>query len=972
MNIYKNFSRVVIVSMLLLLQYSPVSADPIRLDRIDQVQETCDLDNGQLTIFVEGDTTGLLYSIDAGVTYSRSNHFTDLPSADYLIVVSDGQACSEIFTAQIARAPLPTLSLGAECIENMNRLEIIPDVENGILPYSYSWSGPNSTSFTEPILTGVIPGEYSLTITDALGCTFSDTVMIEACCVLELTCDLPESIVNCVNATPDPDPIFADASADNERIKMSLSEIGIDIANDACGNIAVSVTDISNNPTDCTQDTLITIREYSISDNHNTISCFQEFKVLDFVQMSLDQASDDMIVQCGPDNKILFDAWIARNGGLQFTACSDPVTISTLPAMPVLDDSCSSITEVTFIVEDGCGNTVVSTASFKVEDQQVPELDCPSDIEVNIDDPELMMVLDVWAQEATANDNCGIPKMINDLDATQLSADCDTDPNYPVVFTATDDCGLISVCTAVISVIGPSSSVLSCGDDLLLDCSDDKDTRILEWLDNFVALDDEGNSGLVDSDIDVTEAIALECGGFLDVYFTHTDDCDRIQDCTKRITVRDNTRPDLVCPDDLEITVTEQDATSIVEVWSTEAVANDDCSIPEIEHDFVTDLSNLCDITDPIPVTFTTKDDCDNTAECISSIFIISTIPSLSCPAPLVINCGQGDIENMIAEWAGDATAADNSDNPITNDIPAIISEGGCNVVTDIIFTTLDNCGTEATCNSTITFKDEENPVISCPQEITLDIFSGDLKKSVDSWLESASATDCNSATVTDDFIIDYENLGCSDNYLVTFVAEDACGLTSNCSSTITLENNASIEAECPQAITLECSDPALESKILDHINQIEVSSQNDYEATYDYDTALLETDCINPVVVEITISTEDICNNMSACQTSVTIIPDPAIYIPNVFTPDNDGLNDWFTVYGNESIAMVSELVIFNRWGSKVFETRDILPNEEEMGWTGRYNDSHETNHVFTYYAIILDTFGNEIKKVGTIQILK
>jgi gliding motility-associated-like protein len=61
-------------------------------------------------------------------------------------------------------------------------------------------------------------------------------------------------------------------------------------------------------------------------------------------------------------------------------------------------------------------------------------------------------------------------------------------------------------------------------------------------------------------------------------------------------------------------------------------------------------------------------------------------------------------------------------------------------------------------------------------------------------------------------------------------------------------------------------------------------------------------------------------------------IIPEVHLFIPNAFTPNNDGLNDTFKVvaYGIEYIIDF-KMQIFNRWGEKLFETSDI-----SHGWDG------------------------------------
>ncbi|MFT5921739.1 MAG: gliding motility-associated-like protein, partial [Flavobacteriales bacterium] len=74
-------------------------------------------------------------------------------------------------------------------------------------------------------------------------------------------------------------------------------------------------------------------------------------------------------------------------------------------------------------------------------------------------------------------------------------------------------------------------------------------------------------------------------------------------------------------------------------------------------------------------------------------------------------------------------------------------------------------------------------------------------------------------------------------------------------------------------------------------------------------------------------------------------ISKDAEVYIPNAFTPNNDGINDVF----QPAAADVRDyrLTIWNRWGNLVFETE----NTEDF-WDGSNNgsDHYAQNEVYTY----------------------
>jgi gliding motility-associated-like protein len=61
-------------------------------------------------------------------------------------------------------------------------------------------------------------------------------------------------------------------------------------------------------------------------------------------------------------------------------------------------------------------------------------------------------------------------------------------------------------------------------------------------------------------------------------------------------------------------------------------------------------------------------------------------------------------------------------------------------------------------------------------------------------------------------------------------------------------------------------------------------------------------------------------------------------VYIPNTFSPNDDGHNDRFTVYAGPEVLTVRKLRVYSRWGELVFDGTDLTPNEERGGWDGRF----------------------------------
>ncbi|HTF04461.1 MAG TPA: gliding motility-associated C-terminal domain-containing protein, partial [Bacteroidia bacterium] len=94
---------------------------------------------------------------------------------------------------------------------------------------------------------------------------------------------------------------------------------------------------------------------------------------------------------------------------------------------------------------------------------------------------------------------------------------------------------------------------------------------------------------------------------------------------------------------------------------------------------------------------------------------------------------------------------------------------------------------------------------------------------------------------------------------------------------------------------------------------------------------------------------------------------PEYTVFIPNAFTPDADGINDVFFVYGAEITTL--ELKIFDRWGNLVFESDD-----QYEGWDGRANGGTDVaqQDVYVYKVFIKDFEGKQHKYTGHVSLLK
>lgn len=104
----------------------------------------------------------------------------------------------------------------------------------------------------------------------------------------------------------------------------------------------------------------------------------------------------------------------------------------------------------------------------------------------------------------------------------------------------------------------------------------------------------------------------------------------------------------------------------------------------------------------------------------------------------------------------------------------------------------------------------------------------------------------------------------------------------------------------------------------------------------------------------------------------NIKIRPQFNLYIPNAFSPDLDGINDKWIIYGNAHVLNIKELQIFDRWGANVFKAQNVLPGDTTKGWDGRHKGKLLNPAVFVFWAIVeYDNGQSELVK-GEINLLR
>jgi gliding motility-associated-like protein len=135
-------------------------------------------------------------------------------------------------------------------------------------------------------------------------------------------------------------------------------------------------------------------------------------------------------------------------------------------------------------------------------------------------------------------------------------------------------------------------------------------------------------------------------------------------------------------------------------------------------------------------------------------------------------------------------------------------------------------------------------------------------------------------------------------------------------------------------------------------------------------------TSCANPVATPSSDSQYCVVGtDTNGCSDSACVmvfispesIPCGEFYLPNAFSPNEDGENDVFQSYINPLCITAYQLIIYNRWGEKIFETAKVVE-----GWNGYFHGTLSDPAVYAYTCIVSFTNGTALETRGNVSLVR
>ncbi|WP_297085572.1 Ig-like domain-containing protein [uncultured Draconibacterium sp.] len=848
-------------------------------------------------VLVMGDSTGSIdvsviggtptydyaWTNEAGDTIGINEDLFNQAAGDYTLAVTDANECVASITVSITE-PVPLDKYMSPvvteiCYEErfsyplldslLAYLALHPDVE------VFSNAGIDTSTFT--VDTVVYVGvNYcyeeirTYRVLDFDGDTLSATHQIIVDDQIDPVLNCPPDLTVGYGFAPDP------AADTSEFLAMGGS------FSDNCAVVSFRhVSDVSDGGTD--PETIT--RTYEVGDFcGNTTQCTQIIYVYQAAEFVLECPNlSGYTFECEPEvPRYTSLAAFEAAGGVAY---SNPVALdpSSFRSTISSSGSCPKTITITYFIRNVNGEETSCIQVFKVDDTIRPDLEF-KEITLGCNDPLPRVYEDIYEVRAAgdiADDNCQDRFLTLTLMVTDQFGTCPT--TYTRTYRLTDGCGNYRQATQYIyknDTIPPV--VLATPNDLNADCympgpyADYAEFR--------------ADGGLVDDDcgdfVMTYEGDSAASPGIVFRTYRFTDECDNYTDYIQQITVIDSIPPLIGIPD-TTLVCDPVEITTIEVFLSFRGWFSDNCEIDSSSFKLISSITYDSVCPRRYINTYEIYDMSGNRGETTHTITVVDDEkPLLFCPPDDTIDATAAypDPYVVLSEFiSGGGSASDNCEIDSSSftlvSLDSLVSD--CEGQMTYTYIVADECGNwSETCSYTIFKRDESNPVLTCPADISVECFDDVNARIFTSLADFVAA----GGTATDNYELlesSFRHVGDSLNgttcpliIVRTYSIEDICGNIAQCSYSITINDITPPVIICPSDTAIECL-----SEVLHDITTIEA-----FEAAGGVLTDNCEIDpnsftfrsekqyALGSTTITNYYSIADLCGNVDSCQQVITL----------------------------------------------------------------------------------------------------
>ena len=380
------------------------------------------------------------------------------------------------------------------------------------------------------------------------------------------------------------------------------------------------------------------------------------------------------------------------------------------------------------------------------------------------------------------------------------------------------------------------------------------------------------------------------------IYRTYqiADICGNTNEFTQKITIDDNTPPDIVCPPDTVVECYSDippQLTTFASFISAGGSVTDNCGYREETFRFVGEnMSN----TRPLIIsrTYSIEDSCRNLGQCTRTITVLDSIPPVAiCNSIEVTLDSSGHLALSKVELETIGTGSFDNCTPFYDLAfelePNEVDCSNVGVPVGVTLTVTDEVGNVSTCNTNVLVYDHTSPVALC-RDTTVYLDENGQVSITKEMIDNGSYDNCGiNSMFLDKYNFDCSNVG--QNPVTLYVVDNSANMD-KCTATVTVLDTVPPEAVCHD-ITLYL-DPATNRAEIDSSYIDGGSTDACGIQTIKLDQTVFDCDNLGNNTVTMTVT--DVNGNVSECQANV--------YIPDKYPPF--AFDDRYRTYYNTDIT--------------------------------------------------------------------
>ncbi len=612
-------------------------------------------------------------------------------------------------------------------------------------------------------------------------------------------------------------------------------------------------------------------------------------------------------------------------------------------------DIAASPVQVTITVTDNNDNVTTKTIAVTVEDKTAPVVPARTTHTIQLDASGAAALVVSDIQTAESSDACGINSQVlsrNSFDCSDLAAS-----PVQVTITVTDNNDNVTTKTLAVTVEDKTAPVVPA-----------RTTHTIQ-------LDASGAAALVVSDILTAESSdacgiksqvlsrnSFDCSDIaaspVQVTITVTDNNDNVTTKTVAVTVEDKIAPSLTVQD-VRLVLNDEGSATLTEALAVVSKA-DNCAAPVIS--FSQSVFSCENTVEPVAITVTATDASGNTTDKVVNVRVVDE----TAPVAIAKNITLELDANGEAVLTAAALDGGSYDNCSITEMSISATSFSCADAGEqtVTLTVTDHAGLSATATAAVTVVDVIAPVVeNCPADLTIGLKTGATYVVPDFTGQVTVSDNCTATGRVLQLPVAGTELSSLGTHVVQLKTVDASGNEGVCSFIITLEHRNT----APAGLSLSASsveENQAEGVLIGYFGTEDVDGRDTHSyalvsgdgsddnanfyiegnALYSalaFDYELKKSHTIRVVTLD---AEGERFEKIFTIQ--VTDVEDARVFIPNLFSPNNDGSNDTFRVRAN-GIQQIS-FRIFNRMGVLVYETSNVQ-QATETGWDGTYKGKEQ-----------------------------